>query len=185
MENKIDLSQYSHSFSLKNKVCRLVWNISRLILFVPFKGNFFNKWRNFVLKIFGAKIGVGSIIHANVNVWAPWNLEVGEFTCLGQSVDCYNQGSITIGSNTTISQKSYLCASTHDISDPKNNLILKPIIIEDQVWVAAEAFIGPGVSVKKGAVVGARSAVFKNVEAWSVVGGNPAKFIKKRELYGN
>ncbi|MGY6648122.1 putative colanic acid biosynthesis acetyltransferase [Wenyingzhuangia sp. IMCC45574] len=185
MQNKIDLSKYAHSFSLKNKIARLIWNISRIIVFIPFKGNFFNSWRNTVLKLFGAKIGKGSIIHSDVKIWAPWNLEVGEYTCLGQNVDCYNQGKVTIGSNTTISQKSYLCASTHDISDPKNNLVLKPIVIEDQVWVAADAFVGPGVVIYTGAVVGAKGAVFKNVEAWSVVGGNPAKFIKKRVLNGN
>jgi putative colanic acid biosynthesis acetyltransferase WcaF len=81
-----------------------------------------------------------------------------------------------------VSQDSYLCASSHDITDHKHALILKPIVIEDQVWVAADAFIGPGVIIGQGAVVGARSAVFKNVEVWTVVGGNPAKFIKKREL---
>nr|WP_252726766.1 putative colanic acid biosynthesis acetyltransferase [Polaribacter vadi] len=179
---KVDLSQYNHSFSLKNKVSRVIWYITRFFLFQPFKGNIFNSWRNFVLKCFGAKIGKGTIIHANVKIWAPWNLEVGTFTCLGQNVDCYNQGKISIGSNTTISQKSYLCASTHDITDPQNNLILKPIAIKDQVWVAADAFIGPGVTIETGAVVGATSSVFKNVETWTVVGGNPAKFLKNRKL---
>ena len=107
---------------------------------------------------------------------------MGEYATLGPQVDCYNQGKITIGANTTISQKAYLCASSHDISDPKINLILCPIEIADQVWVAADAFIGPNVKIGQGAVVGARSAVFKDVEPWTVVGGNPAKLLKKREL---
>jgi putative colanic acid biosynthesis acetyltransferase WcaF len=182
MDKNVDLSKYEHRFSYKNKIARAIWNIFSLFIFRPFGSNLFNSWRNIVLKIFGAKVGKGSIIHANVKIWAPWNLEVGEYTCLGQNVDCYNQGKISIGSNTTISQKSYLCASTHDISDPKNNLILKPIIIDNQVWVAAGAFIGPGVYLKEGAVVGATSSVFKNVEPWTVVGGNPAKFLKERKL---
>lgn len=181
-EVKVDLSQYDHRFSLWNKIGRMVWDITYWILFRPFAFNFFIPWRNFILKIFNAKVGIKVVIHSNVKIWAPWNLEIGDYSCLGPQVDCYNQGKITIGANTTISQKSYLCASSHDISDKKIPLLLKPIIIADQVWVAADAFIGPGVTIRQGAVVGARSAVFKDIEAWAVVGGNPAKFIKKRQL---
>lgn len=182
MENNIDLSQYNHSFSLKNKIGRVCWNICYWLLFRPFGTQLFKKWRIFLLRIFGAKISFKAHIYSSVKIWAPWNLEMGKFSTLGRNVDCYNQGKITIGNNTTISQKAYLCASSHDISDPKHNLILKPITIADQVWIAADAFIGPGVNIEQGAVIGARSAVFKNVEQWSIIGGNPAKFIKKREV---
>lgn len=182
MYNKVDISKYNHSFSKRNKLGRLVWNLTYLIFFRPFDLNPFKSYRSFILKIFGAKVGIGANIYASAKIWAPWNLEIGENSTLGPNVDCYNQGKIKIGSNTTISQKSYLCASSHDISDPKINLILCPISIGDQVWVAADAFIGPNVEIGQGAVVGARSCVFKNVDPWSVVGGNPAKFIKKRVL---
>lgn len=178
----IDLSQYDSSFSLSNKIKRLVWNVCCWIFFKPFNFGFFRSYRNLVLRIFGAKLDSKVNIYASAKIWAPWNLEMKDYSCLGPKVDCYNQGRITIGAHSTISQKSYLCASSHDISDPKIKLIIKPIIIEDQVWVAADAFVGPGVTIKQGAVVGARSAVFKDVEAWSVYGGNPAKFIKKRIL---
>jgi len=182
MEYEIDLSKYEHSFSLKNKVARLLWNFIRFFLFRPFGSRLFKKWRVFILKCFGAKIQWSSHIYASVKIWAPWNLEMGVYATLGPNVDCYNQGKISIGSNTTISQKVYICASSHDISDSHNNLLLKPIVIEDQVWIAAEAFVGPGVIINQGVVVGARAAVFKDVDAWTVVGGNPAKFIKKRNL---
>lgn len=122
------------------------------------------------------------MVYASVKIWAPWNLEMGAYACLGPQVDCYNQGKITIRANTTVSQKCYLCASSHDISDPLNKLLVKPIEIEDQAWVAADAFVGPGVHIGQGAVVGARSAVFRNVEPWTIVGGNPAVFIKPRIL---
>ena len=95
-------------------------------------------------------------------------------------MDCYNAASITIGINATVSQRVYLCTASHNISSSRHEQIEKPIIIEDRAWVAAEAFIGPGVIIGEGAVVGARAAVFKDVESWTVVGGNPAKFIKKR-----
>lgn len=179
----IDISKYDSHFSYTNKLGRFIWNFCYWTLFRPFGLPVFNRWRIFLLKIFGSKIGKGSIIYSSVKIWAPWNLEVNEYCCLGPHVDCYNQGRITIGANTTISQKTSLCASGHDITDPKNSLIVRPIEIEDQVWIAAEAFIGPGVNVGQGAVVGARSAVFKDVESWSVVGGNPAKFIKERIVY--
>ena len=87
---------------------------------------------------------------------------------------------IKIGANTTVSQGAYLCTASHDISDPLNHLITAPIIIEDQTWVGAKAFIGMGVTVRQGAVIGATASVYKDVDAWTVVGGNPAKFIKKR-----
>lgn len=182
MSKKVDLSQYSHSFSKKNKIARLLWGICYIFLFRPFISGLFRPWRCFILRIFGAKLHKTTNIYASVKIWAPWNLEMGAYSTLGPQVDCYNQGKITIGDHTTISQKAYLCASTHDFTDVKNNLILKPIIIEDQVWVAAVAFIGPGTRIQQGAVVGACSAVFKNVDAWTVVGGNPAKFIKQRQL---
>jgi putative colanic acid biosynthesis acetyltransferase WcaF len=183
MENfKMDLSQYASRFSISNKAGRILWNICYLILFRPFGTGIFRSWRNILLRIFGAKLSKTVNIYSSVKIWAPWNLEMGDYSSLGRQVDCYNQGKISIGANTSISQKAYLCASSHDISDSKHALILKPIVIEDQVWVAADAFIGPGVIIGQGAVVGARSAVFKNVEPWSVVGGNPAKFIKKREI---
>lgn len=179
-ETLIDLKEYDHSFNLSNKVSRLVWNISYWILFRPFNLGIFRIWRNIILKCFGAKIKMKANVYASAKIWAPWNLEMGEYACLGPKVDCYNQGKITIGANTTISQKTYLCSSSHDITDSKIPLILKPIVIADQAWIAAEAFIGPGVSIGQGAVVGARSAVFKDIAAWSVFGGNPAVFIKER-----
>jgi putative colanic acid biosynthesis acetyltransferase WcaF len=139
MEYEIDLSKYEHSFSLKNKIARALWSVSYilllLLLFRPFSLNFFRSWINFVLKIFGAKLHSKTNIYASVKIWAPWNLEMGAYSTLGPLVDCYNQGKITIGDNTTISQKAYLCASTHDFTDVKNNLILKLVFIESQVWV--------------------------------------------------
>lgn len=176
------LTATRHKFSLKNKIARVLWTISYFFFFRIFTLRIFRKWRIFVLKCFGAKISWNCTIHASVKIWAPWNLKVGAYSCIGQGTDCYNQGMITIGSNTTISQKVYLCASTHDFTLASNPLLLKPIIIKDRVWIAADAFVGPGVIIEDGVVVGARSSVFKNVESWSVVGGNPAKFIKKREI---
>ena len=178
----MDLSQYNHSFSFQNKIGRLLWQIISLFLFRPFGSRLFKKWRVLVLKCFGAKIEWSSHIYASVKIWAPWNLELGENSSLGPNVDCYNQGSISIGSNTIISQKTYLCASTHQYSKKNFPLILKPIKIGNGVWVAADAFVGPAVVIGNNAVIAARSVIIKDVDENTIVGGNPAKFIKSRSF---
>ncbi|WP_405607799.1 putative colanic acid biosynthesis acetyltransferase [Polaribacter sp. Asnod1-A03] len=181
-ESNINNTTTRHKFSLKNKISRVLWMLCSIFFFKPFKPRLFKKWRVFVLRCFGANVSWKAMVNANVKIWAPWNLTMGDYACLGPNVDCYNQGHITIEANTTISQKSYLCASSHDFTSVKNELFLAPIHIANNVWVAAGAFIGPGVTIKEGAIVGAKAAVFKNVEDWTVVGGNPAKLIKKRVL---
>ncbi len=178
----LNMKESRHKFSLKNKIGRVLWGFTYILLFRPFSLRVFKQWRIFVLKCFGAQISWKSMVNSSVKIWAPWNLEMGDHACLGPNIDCYNQGRITIKNNATISQKVYLCASTHDFTDPKHALILRPIIIGERAWIAADAFIGPGVTVGDGAVVGARGVVVKNVEPWTVVGGNPAIFIKKREF---
>jgi len=178
----LDLSTYSHSFSLKNKIGRLLWNLISLLFFRPFASRLFKKWRVLVLKCFGANIDWSSHVYASVKIWAPWNLTIGKNSSIGPYVDCYNQGKITIGNNTIISQKTYLCASSHNYKLKDFPLVLKPISIGNGVWIAVDAFIGPSVIISDFAIVAARSVVIKNVDGNSIVGGNPAKFIKTRNF---
>lgn len=173
------------SFSIGNKFLRVIWNLVVIVMIRPFSLNIFRKWRCIILRVFGAKIGKNSNVHSSVKIWAPWNLELGNNSSIGPRTHIYNQGRIIIGDLCIISQKSYLCASTHDFTLANFPLVRKPIKIEDQVWIAADAFIGPGVKIGEGVVIGARAAVFKNIEPWTVVGGNPAKFIKRRNLKVN
>lgn len=135
-----------------------------------------------MVTIFGAEVHKSANIYSSAVIYSPWNLKMGEHSCLASKVDCYNPAPIHIGAHSTVSQKSYLCSATHDITKPNHPLVLNEIIVEEQVWIAADAFVGPGVTIGQGAVVGARSAVFKDVEPWTVVGGNPATFIKRREI---
>ena len=132
--------------------------------------------------MFGAKIGHGVHPYPSVKIWAPWNLEMGDYSCLGDNVYCYCVAKIKLGAHSTVSQYTYLCAASHDIENPQMPLITAPITIGDGAWVTADVFIGPGVTIGEGAVVGARAVVLKDVEAWTVVAGNPAKFIKHRQL---
>lgn len=173
---------YKECLSLSNKLHRLWWNTCRLLFFRAFPGPLFKKWRIFVLKCFGAKIGHGCAINSSAKIWAPWNLETQQYTAIGAYACIYNPGKIILGSKCVISQGAYLCTASHDVTNPLNPLITAPIVVEDQAWVAADAFVGMGVTIGQGAVVGARAAVFKDVEPWTIVGGNPAKPIKKRVL---
>lgn len=177
---KID--KYVDNYSTKNKFYRLLWNIFHLIFIRPFALPHFNKWRITMYKLWGSEIGKGSIIYASSTVWLPRNLKIGSYTCIGPNTRVYNPGLIEIGDKVAISQYSYLCTATHDYTLLNKPLFWKSIKIESFAWVAAEAFVGPNVTIGKGAIVGARAVVFKDVKEWTIVAGNPAKFIKKREL---
>ncbi|HEY6008458.1 MAG TPA: hypothetical protein VIU40_09070 [Geobacteraceae bacterium] len=121
-------------------------------------------------------------MYPSTRIYFPWNLSVGDWSAIGEEALIYNLGRVTIGERVTISHRAHLCAGTHDYTRPDLPLLRPGITIGDEAWVCTEAFIGPGVSVGAGAVVGARAVVVKDVAAWSVVAGNPARFIKQREL---
>jgi putative colanic acid biosynthesis acetyltransferase WcaF len=179
---KVDLSLYKNSLSRKNQLLRLLWSFLWSILVRPIPRNLFNGWKLFLLRLFGAKVHKTSVVYSSVTIYMPWNLEMDEYSCLAPKVDCYNADKIKIGAHSTISQKSFLCTASHDITKRDLPLVTAPIVIKDQVWIAANAFIGMGVNIGQGAVIGACAAIFKDVEPWTVVGGNPAKFIKKRNI---
>lgn len=180
-EMRIDIASYQSHFSLSSKLRRLVWSVMYVLFFRCSPRPCFG-WRGFFLRCFGAKIGRSASVYPTAKIWAPWNLEMGEYSCLGPDVDCYCMDKIQIGTNATVSQYSYLCTGSHDICDPHMGLVSAPIVIGPGAWICADVFIGPGVTIGEGAVAGARACVFKDVEPWTVVGGNPAKFIKRREL---
>ena len=185
MSSTFSQYKYIDTISKRNKLARLAWNTVWWLLFRTTPRWCLNSWRIFLLKIFGAKIGVGSKVSPSCFVWAPWNLEMGDYSALGDGVDCYSMDRISIGSKVAVSQRTFLCTGTHDISSLLRPLVTKPINIGDHAWVCAEAFIAPGVTIGKGAVIGARSVVTKDVSEWIVVAGNPAAFVKNRTLSTN
>lgn len=163
-------------------VKRLVWSIINRTLFRLLITPYLKEVRNALLRMFGAKIAKGVLIYQSVDIWYPWKLEIGRYSCIGSKVNLYNKDKIIIGENVVISQESFLCTASHDYNKTSHDLTTKPIIIKNRVWVASQAFVGMGVTLGEGAIVGARSAVFKDVEPWTIVGGNPAQFIKKRVI---
>lgn len=160
---------------------RAVWGIVWAVFFRLSPGPL-HCWRRVLLRAFGARVGRGAVIHPSVRVWAPWNLIMRERSCLAPHVDCYNAARVELGEYSVVSQYSFLCAATHDIRSLGLPLLTAPITVGKQAWVCADAFVGPGVTVGEGAVVGARSSVYRDVAPWTVVAGNPARFLKMRVL---
>lgn len=171
--------------SSKIKLKRGIWNIIYIFFFKPFITKIFRIWRIAILKIFGAKIEWDAEVYSSVKIWAPWNLQMGHRACLGPEVICYNQDKVILEDDVVVSQYSYLCTASHDINmlnTANDSLITAPIKIKEKAWIGSRAFIGLGVCIGKAAVIGATASVYKSVEDYHVVGGNPAKTIKIREL---
>lgn len=139
-------------------------------------------WKRWLLRLFGAKVARGAVVYSSAKVYYPGNLVMEEYACLASEVDCYNVAPVYVGRFATVSQGALLCTASHDIYSPAHELITAPIRIEAQAWVGAKAYIAMGVTVGEGAVVGATASVYKSVEPWTVVGGNPAKYLKDRRL---
>jgi len=169
-------AKYSKAEQLKRVLWALVTPLFR------FSPRTFFGWRNLLLRLFGAKIGSNVHIYNSAAIYFPWNLEIGDWSAVGEHAYIYNLGYVRIGKHVTISQRVHLCAGTHDHTHPALPLLKLPITVEDQAWICADAYVGPGVTVGEGAVVGARAVVVKDVLPWQIVAGNPARFIKKRVL---
>lgn len=139
-------------------------------------------WRRFWLARFGASVAAPSAVRPSTSVLHPWLFSLGRYSILGDRVTVYNLGPVAIGDHTVISQDTYLCAGTHDYTQPDMPLQRLPITIGHGVWICAAAFIGPGVTIGDNAVIGARSVVTSDVPPGVVVAGNPAKIIKPRPM---
>ena len=168
------------SFSLGNRLLRAVWGGVYFLLF-RISPRPFHFWRVFLLRLFGAKIGKECHIYPSVQVWAPWNLKMGNHSGAGDRANLYCMGLIEIGDFVSISQGVMLCGGTHDYNSPNFQLVIKPIVIGSHAWVCAEAFLHPGVVVPEGVVIGARAVVTKSLPLeWAVYAGNPCKQVALR-----
>jgi putative colanic acid biosynthesis acetyltransferase WcaF len=176
----IAANRRTRNYTKTEMLRRILWGVGRLLFRFSPRPCF--GWRRLVLRSFGAKIGVHVNTYASTRIYFPWNLSVGDWSAIGEEAFIYNLGPVTLGEKVTISHRAQLCAGTHDYTQPDLPLLKPPIVIQDQVWICADAFVGPGVTVGEGAIVGARCVVTKNVEPWAIMTGNPAKLIKKRIL---
>jgi putative colanic acid biosynthesis acetyltransferase WcaF len=169
------------NLSVRLKLIRALWQFVWIFLYRPTPRPF-HIWRSILLRCFGAKLGKGVHPYPSARIWAPWNLEMGDQSCLSEQVDCYCVDKIRIGANTTVSQYSFLCTASHDYAQVAMPLVTAPIEIGANVWITADVFVGPGVRIGDGSVITARSSVFSDIPSWVVAKGNPAVPIKNREL---
>ncbi len=180
---RTDRAACPSSHSAVNKMTRLLWGVVWLFLFRPSLW-FCHAPRRVLLRLFGARVGRGVQVMPSVQIWAPWNLSIGDFSTVSHGVDLYNVDRIEIGAHATVSQRAFLCTASHAIDHPNMPLITAPIKISDGAWVCAEAYIHPGVTIGTDAVAGVRSVVLHDVPDRQVVGGNPAKLIRERKIKG-
>lgn len=169
------------SFTLRNRIYRLSWIVTWKLLAawtpVPM-----HRWRLFLVRLFGGKTARTGGIYPSARIWSPANLELGEHAYIGPRVTIYSMAKITFRPFALASQGAHICAGTHNIEDPSFQLQAKPVEIGYRAWIAAEAFVGPGVHVAEGAVLGARGVAFRNLDAWTVYAGNPARPLKPRNV---
>lgn len=143
---------------------------------IPFYG--FRRW---LLRCFGCKVGRGVVIRPRARFHYPWRIEIGDHSSIGDEVWLYSIGTIKIGSQSIISQKSFLCTAGHDYKDPHFKTTVNPIVVGEGVWIGADVFVAPGVTIGDNSVIGARSSVFHDMPAGMICYGYPCQAVRSRE----
>jgi putative colanic acid biosynthesis acetyltransferase WcaF len=167
------------AFPLKNRLLRAAWGVVYALLFRP-SPRPCHRWRAFLLRCFGAKLGNSCFIYGRARIWAPWNLTCDDLATIGEEAIIYNPEHVTLGSHAIVSQQAYLCGGTHDYEDPAFPLIAFPISVGAYAWICARATVQPGVSVGEGAVLALGAVATRDLEPWTVYGGVPARRVKLR-----
>jgi putative colanic acid biosynthesis acetyltransferase WcaF len=179
---KVDLSKFDNSWYKAGSIIkRFLWYISNFIFFktlIPYP----YKLKVFILKFFGAKVGESVVIKPDVNIKFPWFLEIGDNVWIGESVWIDNLTWVKIGNNVCISQGAYICTGNHNYKKESFDLIVKPVIIEDGVWIGAKSVVCPGITIASHSILVAGGVLTKNTQPYSIYKGNPAEFIRKREI---
>jgi putative colanic acid biosynthesis acetyltransferase WcaF len=175
----VEQNRRARKYSSGQIIRRVLWTFSQPLF--RFSPRPFFAWRRFLLRCFGGKIGRGVHVYPSATIYFPWNLEAGDESAIGEGALIYNLGHVTLGERVTISHRAHLCAGTHDHTKLDFPLLRPPIVIGSEAWICADAFVGPGVTVGEGAIVGARAVAMKDVRTRAIVIGNPAHEIKQRD----
>ena len=181
---QLDRFQVPSGFRGRSKIYVQLWWVVQSTLFAMSLQMMYG-WRAWLLRLFGAKIGKGAIIRPSVKITYPWKLTIGDHCHIGDEVNLYTLGEIEIGNCAVVSQRSYICTGSHDYTRPTFDIFAKKIVIETEAWVAMDVFVAPGVTIGRGAVVGARSSVFRDVPAGTISVGTPARVIGRRSMKPN
>ncbi len=137
-------------------------------------------WRKFILRLFGSKIGIGGRIKPKLQVTFPWKLRIGDHCWIGENIWIDNIAEVNIGNRVCLSQGSYLCTGNHNYKSKLFDLYIKPIIIEDNSWIAAKSILAPGTIIEEGAIVSLGSVISGTIPSGMIVKGNPAKIVSER-----
>jgi putative colanic acid biosynthesis acetyltransferase WcaF len=171
--------RYTSPYTRREKLGRLLWGLVEMTIF-RYSFTTWYGFRNALLRLFGAKVGAHTTIKRTAHFECPWNFTCGERCAVGEHAIIYALGPITMGDRVAIGQYSHLCAGSHDMNHPSLPLLRPPIVLENDAWLMADAFVGPGVRLREGALLGARSSAFRDLAPWGVYVGNPARRIKDR-----
>ena len=176
----VEKNRRARKYSSAELTRRVLWTLAQpLFRFSP-RPCF--GWRRFLLRCFGAKVGHSVHVYPTATIYFPWNLEAGDETAIGERALIYNLGRVTLGARVTVSHGAHVCAGTHDHTKPDFPLLRPPIIVGPEAWICADAFVGPGVTIGEGAIVGARAVAMKDVRPWTIVIGNPARETQRRDI---
>jgi putative colanic acid biosynthesis acetyltransferase WcaF len=139
-------------------------------------------WRVFLLRLFGADIPDPGrvVVFPSVTIYAPWKLRLEPRSMIGRRVHVYNLARITLARGANVSQNCHLCAGSHDFMRWDMPLTHAPITIGANAWIAADVFVGPGVTIGELAVIGARSVVVKDQPERMICAGNPCRPLRPR-----
>lgn len=183
ISTQTDLSQYvsAHFDRGASRLKEALWVLFRCVFFAPALP-WPSSLRVALLRLFGARVGRGIVIRSRVTIWFPWRLALGDYVWLGEEVFVLNLGMVSIESNVCISQRVFLCAANHDYTSPTFDLIIRPIRVQQGAWIAANAFVGPGVTVGTHAVLTAGSVATSDLQPWGIYQGNPATRVKDRVI---
>lgn len=179
---KVDVAANRRQATWSRKIMfmRVLWALTRPVFALTPRPLW--EIRNSLLRLYGARIGRNVHIFPTVRISMPWNLVIEDDSAVGDRVILYAVGPIFIGARATISQGAHLCAASHDIKKASRPVITLPITIKNDAWICADAFVAPGIIIGSGSIAGARAVVVKNVEDYAIVGGNPAKLIRFRDI---
>lgn len=167
------------AFSPREQMGRVLWWVGGFLLFRCSLRPMY-AWRRWVLRLFGAKLGEQASVQRSARIELPWNLEMGRHSTIGENTWVYNLAKVRIADYATLSQRVFLCTGSHDYTRPEFDMIRKPITIERGAWLAADVFVGPGVTIGPDAVIGVRSVVLKDMPAGMVCVGHPCVPLKPR-----
>lgn len=177
-----DLSIYKTPSDFRGRgviIVQMWWIVQNTIF--AWSPQFCYGFRRFILRLFGCKVGKNVLIRPSVKIQYPWKVCIGDYTWIGDDTVLYSLGEITIGKHVSIAHRDYFCTGLHDHTKVSFDIDTKPIIIEDECWIPNDVFVGPGVTIKKGCVIGARSTVLHDMPEGMICYGAPAKPVRKRK----